>query len=147
MIHPYPGITTVKFYYWNDLIGNEIYYKVNDILRLFGLMRVFYFGYYLLTLSMFASDSAQRVGYVLQFTSDIYGTKASPLIVIKSWMIKHPIKGVAMLITISILIGAHTLQVIESPNARVVNYMDHRNILDCMWEVIQVMTTGKGKIT
>jgi hypothetical protein len=60
----------------------------------------------------------------------------------KTWMITKPMVAVSMLLLISVAFGALLLEVIESPNSRVVSIMDHSSIINCIWEVILVMTTG-----
>lgn len=61
MLHPYPQLIQKKFLIWNELIDASISYKYNEILQLTSLMRVIYFGFFLITLSRYWSASAQRV--------------------------------------------------------------------------------------
>lgn len=143
MVHPYPPLTGHRFSYWNELIDANIYYTYNEILHTASLLRLVYFGFFLVTLSKYFSASAQRVRYSFLLTSDMYGSTKSPLIVLKTWMITKPMIAVSMILAISIALGAVTLQIIESPNSRIVQVMDHTSLFNCIWEVVLVMTTGR----
>lgn len=61
MMVPYPNIVNKRFVYFNYAYNLEIVYQGNIALHILSLVRVVYFGYYLVTLSRYWSSSAQRV--------------------------------------------------------------------------------------
>ena len=61
MLIPYPNLINSRFYYYNYLYKVTIEYQGNNLLHLLSLLRVFYFGYFLITMSKHWSSSAQRI--------------------------------------------------------------------------------------
>lgn len=70
MAHPYSVLVGKKHYVYNKLIGNYIYYHVNDYLQLLSLARYVYMVPVVLNMTRWKSSSADRI-------CRMYGCKAN----------------------------------------------------------------------
>ena len=61
MLVPYPSMLGKQFSYYVYSYNVSIEYQYVDVMRLLSLIRLVYFGYYLITLSRHWSSSAQRI--------------------------------------------------------------------------------------
>ena len=73
----------------------------------------------------------------------MYGKECNTEWVIRSFMRKKPFRFVLEIFLLGIVFFGYALRIAESPLTRKVHDMDHNDFMNCCWEAILVMTTGK----
>lgn len=134
MLHPYSVLVGKKHYVYNDLIGNWIYYHINDYLQILSLARYIYMVPVILNMTRWKSSSADRI-------CRMYGCKANTGFTVRCLMQDQPEIFNFTLFIISIMWFAQAVRVCEAPIARVDKNMNHHNFINACWSVILTMTT------
>ena len=73
----------------------------------------------------------------------MYGFKTTQFFVIKCMMKKYPIRFVSVAFFVGVFGFGYALRVAEAPLNISDKYMDHREFLNCCWEVVITMLTGR----
>lgn len=138
LIHPYPFLVGYTATYYNPQIESDVTYNVNDFLQWFAMFRIIKVGMRLINLTMWKSNSAQRICIM-------YGCEADTMFGVKSLMKKHPISFLFGNLIAGAIFFSILLKYCESAVNKVqfVAHNDLTRLDNCFWLVFVTMTTGK----
>ena len=105
-----------KFFTYNRIIAEEIYYMYNDILHVIQLYKIWLIARSILQNSRYASNRSHRI-------CQMYDTKSTTGWVIRSYMRTMPFTFVFQIFIIGILMFAYALRIAESPLTRKVIFI------------------------
>ena len=114
--------------------------KINQIIIVFMLFRVYYLFRYFLYLSDYYCTRANRV-------SKMFGVYMSMSLNIRSVQLKSPFLSAGVFTAVLLFKFAYILKIVEGPLYELIpvykiKNMDFRNYLNCIWDVFVTITTG-----
>lgn len=138
LVHPYPFIVGQEVQVYNSTLQMYVPYNVNDFLQWFAMIRIVKAGIRLINLTMWKSNSAERICLM-------YGCEADTMFGVKSLMKHRPISFLFGNLLAGALFFGILLRYCEAQVNKVVfdSHIDFSRLDNCLWLVLVTMTTGK----
>lgn len=141
LVHPYPFIVGQEVEVWNAFLQMHVPYYINDFLQWIAMIRLVKAGIRLINLTMWKSNSAQRICFM-------YGCEADTLFGVKSLMKHRPISFIFGNLLAGAIFFAILLRYCEAQVNKVVfdSHIDFSRLDNCLWLVFVTMTTGRIRL-
>ena len=138
MIHPSPFFVTWTFSSYNDELGQNIEYPINDTLIIIGVFRMLYTMLEIFKSTKYNSTRIQRIN--LMFNSKTL----SNFLPIKNFITNHPFKFMIFSFLFSLICFSYIILLIERPSVKIGNVALSEWSQVFWYVMVTMMTIGYG---